>query len=95
MPYDVIVVGGGVAGLTAAHTLRCAGLSVLLLEARPRLGGRVASSVLERPPVSASGSGAASSSVVVDAGASWIHKGGGDPSHVIAKLAAGLELRTA
>lgn len=37
---DVIVVGGGFAGVVAARDLRQAGLSVLLLEARDRLGGR-------------------------------------------------------
>lgn len=92
---DVVVVGGGVAGLTAAHTLRRAGLSVVVLEARSRLGGRVASTVVERnaAPTSSSAEGVAAN-VVVDGGASWIHKGGGDPSHVIARLAATLELRT-
>ena len=93
---DVVVVGGGIAGLAAAHTLRRAGLSVVLLEARSRLGGRVASTVLEQNTASANGSAAevAAASVVVDAGASWIHKGGGDPSHVIAELASSLALRT-
>ena len=38
--YDVIVIGGGFAGVTAARELRQAGLSVLILEARNRLGGR-------------------------------------------------------
>lgn len=38
--YDVIVVGGGFAGLIAARDLRDAGKRVLLLEARDRLGGR-------------------------------------------------------
>jgi monoamine oxidase len=38
--YDVIVIGGGFAGLTAARDLRRAGRSVLVLEARDRLGGR-------------------------------------------------------
>ena len=38
---DVIVVGGGLAGLTAARELGRRGRSVLLLEARERLGGRV------------------------------------------------------
>jgi monoamine oxidase len=39
-PWDVIVIGGGFAGVTAARDLRHAGHSVLLLEARDRLGGR-------------------------------------------------------
>jgi (S)-6-hydroxynicotine oxidase len=38
---DTVVVGGGLAGLVAARNLRRAGLRVLLLEARDRLGGRV------------------------------------------------------
>lgn len=38
---DVIVIGGGVAGLTAAAALGRRGLTVTLLEARERLGGRI------------------------------------------------------
>src|SRR5688572_29594426 len=38
---DVIVVGGGVAGLAAAGELGRRGLTVMLLEARDRLGGRI------------------------------------------------------
>ncbi len=38
--YDVVVVGGGFAGATAARELGQAGYRVLLLEARSRLGGR-------------------------------------------------------
>lgn len=38
--YDVIVVGGGFAGVTAARDLSRTGQKVLLLEARDRLGGR-------------------------------------------------------
>lgn len=38
---DTIVIGGGLAGLVIARELCAAGRSVTLLEARPRLGGRV------------------------------------------------------
>jgi monoamine oxidase len=38
---DVLVIGGGIAGLTAARRLTEAGLRVHLLEARDRLGGRI------------------------------------------------------
>jgi len=38
--YDAIVLGAGFAGVTAARELRMKGLRVLLLEARPRIGGR-------------------------------------------------------
>ena len=40
MMPDVIVVGGGFAGLSAATALAEAGRRVLVLEARPQLGGR-------------------------------------------------------
>lgn len=38
--YDVIVIGGGLAGVTAARDLQKSGYKTLLLEARNRLGGR-------------------------------------------------------
>jgi monoamine oxidase len=38
---DVVVIGGGIAGLQAARDLSAAGLRVTLLEARDRLGGRI------------------------------------------------------
>ena len=41
--YDVIVVGGGVCGLTAAQQLRLSGKSILIIDKAKRLGGRVAS----------------------------------------------------
>ncbi|HXW47560.1 MAG TPA: flavin monoamine oxidase family protein [Streptosporangiaceae bacterium] len=40
---DVLVVGAGFAGLTAAREVAAAGRSVLVLEARDRVGGRVVS----------------------------------------------------
>lgn len=40
MTADVLVIGGGFAGVTAARDLAASGRQVVLLEARPRLGGR-------------------------------------------------------
>ena len=44
--FDVVVVGGGLAGVTAARELAWRGFKVALLEARNRLGGRVFTSKL-------------------------------------------------
>ena len=57
--FDTIVVGAGVAGLSAAKLLTDAGRRVVVLEARDRVGGRV---VTDR-----------SGGVATDLGASWIH----------------------
>ena len=38
---DVIVIGAGIAGLTAAVELSKAGVRVLIVEARDRIGGRI------------------------------------------------------
>ncbi|GAA5028175.1 flavin monoamine oxidase family protein [Microbacterium fluvii] len=70
--FDVIVVGAGVAGLTAARLLSRAGRSVVVLEARDRIGGRVHTD--------------RSSGLATDLGASWIH--GIDDSPVAAAAAA-------
>jgi monoamine oxidase len=56
---DTIVVGAGVAGLTAARLLTRAGRRVLVLEARDRVGGRVWTDRRD--------------GLVTDMGASWIH----------------------
>ncbi|KAI3388130.1 hypothetical protein SNEBB_001190 [Seison nebaliae] len=41
-PYRVVVIGAGVAGLCAARQLISFGIDVLVLEARDRVGGRIA-----------------------------------------------------
>lgn len=41
MKYDVIIIGAGIAGLKAAKTLAEAGFTVLILEAKNRIGGRI------------------------------------------------------
>ncbi|CAK1366699.1 unnamed protein product [Cercospora beticola] len=48
--YDVIVVGAGYCGLTAARDAALSGLKVLLLEGRDRIGGRSWSSNIEGYP---------------------------------------------
>ncbi|WP_405373662.1 MULTISPECIES: flavin monoamine oxidase family protein [unclassified Microbacterium] len=44
---DVVIIGAGAAGLTAANKLREAGLSVAVLEARERVGGRLWTDVID------------------------------------------------
>jgi monoamine oxidase len=61
---DTIVIGGGLAGLAAADRLLSAGRTVMLLESRPRLGGRVWTLDGELP---------------VDLGAEWIGPDGAIP----------------
>src|SRR5579859_6955069 len=44
---DVVIVGGGAAGLAAARQLTAAGSEVLLLEAAPQLGGRIVTDTVD------------------------------------------------
>lgn len=48
---EVLVIGGGVAGLNAARLLAEDGRDVLLAEARDRLGGRIHSFADPRIPI--------------------------------------------
>ena len=41
MATEVLIIGAGVAGLAAARDLRSAGLTVRVVEARSRIGGRI------------------------------------------------------
>lgn len=52
---DLVVVGGGISGLVAAREVAQAGRSVLLLEARDRVGGRVLNHTLGNGSVVESG----------------------------------------
>ncbi|MHC2998838.1 flavin monoamine oxidase family protein [Microbacterium sp. HJ5] len=63
--FETIVVGAGVAGLTAARLLASEGRDVVVLEARDRVGGRV---VTDRRY-----------GIPTDMGASWIHGITGSP----------------
>jgi polyamine oxidase len=66
----VIVVGAGIAGLTVANALTHAGVDVVVLEARDRIGGRLHT-------VDLGGS-------QVDLGGSWIHTPDGNPMSALA-----------
>ncbi|NEU10794.1 FAD-dependent oxidoreductase [Methylobacterium sp. BTF04] len=58
---EVVVVGAGAAGIAAARHLVASGLRVAVLEARPRVGGRVVTAHLRGH--------------AIDLGAHWLHAG--------------------
>jgi polyamine oxidase len=76
----VVVVGAGIAGLTAANALAHGGVECVVLEARDRIGGRLHTADLGGSPV--------------DLGGSWIHMPGGNPMRAFADL-AGVPCRSA
>jgi monoamine oxidase len=63
--FEVVVVGGGAAGVAAARRLREAGVDALIVEARDRLGGRALS-------VEAGG-------YPIDLGCGWLHSADHNP----------------
>lgn len=69
---SVIVIGAGMAGLASARQLRDAGRSVIVLEARNRLGGRLFTSTQW-------------TDLPLDMGATWIH--GDGPGNPVSDLA--------
>jgi len=68
---DVAIVGAGAAGIAAARRLRRRGLSVLLLEAKDRLGGRAWT---ERDSLGAP----------LDRGCAWLHQASRNPLRALA-----------
>jgi monoamine oxidase len=78
LSVDVVVVGGGLSGLQAAHDVQRQGFSCIVLEARDRVGGKTWS----QPTKSGS---------VVDVGAAWINDSNQSKMFTLAKR-FGLEL---
>lgn len=62
--FDVLIVGAGMAGLTAARELSAAGLTVIVLEARDRVGGRIRTERVQGAEIEAE---------VIELGAEFIH----------------------
>lgn len=81
VPPRVLVIGAGAAGLAAARQLADAGVTVEVLDARDRIGGRVHTT-------------AAWPDLPVDLGASWIHGHVGNPVTALAAAAGARTLAT-
>ena len=63
---EVAIIGGGAAGIAAGRRLRAAGIDCLLIEARPRLGGR-AWTITD------------ASGFALDLGCGWLHSADRNP----------------
>lgn len=70
--YTIIVIGAGMAGITATYHLVARGYNVLLLEARASIGGRVNTIYLDN-------------NVPVERGCQFIHGPGGNPLYPLLK----------
>jgi monoamine oxidase len=69
--YDVVIIGGGAAGIAAARRLHDAAIDCLLVEARSRLGGRAWTEIRAGFPV--------------DHGCGWLHSADRNPWTKIAE----------
>src|SRR3977135_3413879 len=69
---DVVIIGAGAAGLGAANALKNSSLSVIVLEARDRVGGR-AHTIMASPDVT------------FDVGCGWLHSADQHPFVPIAE----------
>jgi monoamine oxidase len=73
--YDCVIIGAGWAGAVAARDLTAKGHSVVIVEARDRVGGRASTWTSKQ-----------NKDVKVDVGCSWIHGyKEGNPARAIAK----------
>src|SRR5664280_699256 len=63
---EIAIIGGGAAGIAAGRRLREAGVDCLLIEARPRLGGR-AWTIVD------------ASDFALDLGCGWLHSANRNP----------------
>lgn len=70
---NVLIIGAGISGLAAAKKLKDKGYNVTVLEAQPKVGGRLATN--------------RSLGIPFDEGASWIHGTNGNPITTLAQQA--------